>query len=92
MDKLRRLADKQSVIRSADLERLDLPRNYLGRLVREGKLQRVGRGLYSSEMKSVNLVAPINVGLWKSPSRHLTFGFLNTFLRPSKSVFVRIYQ
>ena len=48
MDKLRRLADKQPVIRSADLERLDLPRNYLGRLVREGKLERVGRGLYSS--------------------------------------------
>jgi predicted transcriptional regulator of viral defense system len=48
MEKLRRLADKQPVIRSADLERLAVPRNYLGRLVREGKLERVGRGLYSS--------------------------------------------
>ena len=34
--------------RFADLERLVVPRNYLGRLVREGKLERVGRGLYSS--------------------------------------------
>lgn len=48
MDKLRRLADKQPVIRSADLERIAVPRNYLGRLVQEGKLERVGRGLYSS--------------------------------------------
>jgi len=48
MDKLRKLADKQPVIRSADLERLAVPRNYLSRLVREGKLERIGRGLYSS--------------------------------------------
>ncbi len=38
-------ADQQPVIRPADLERLAVPRNYLGRLVREGKLERVGRGL-----------------------------------------------
>lgn len=48
MEQLRTLADKQSVIRSADLERLAVPRNYLGRLVREGRLERIGRGLYSS--------------------------------------------
>src|SRR5665213_4634696 len=48
MERLRRFADQQPVIRSADLERLAVPRNYLGRLVREGKLERVGRGLYSS--------------------------------------------
>jgi predicted transcriptional regulator of viral defense system len=48
MERLRRFAGQQTVIRSADLERLAVPRNYLGRLVREGKLERVGRGLYSS--------------------------------------------
>jgi predicted transcriptional regulator of viral defense system len=48
MEKLRSFADKQPVIRSSDLERLAIPRNYLGRLVLEGKLERVGRGLYSS--------------------------------------------
>lgn len=48
MEKLRRLVARQPVIRSADLKRLAVPRNYLGRLVREGKLERVGRGLYSS--------------------------------------------
>ena len=48
MERLRKFADQQPVIRSADLERLAVPRNYLGRLVREGKLERVGRGLYSS--------------------------------------------
>ncbi len=45
MDRLRMFADQQPVIRPADLERLAVPRNYLGRLVREGKLERVGRGL-----------------------------------------------
>src|ERR1035438_7087887 len=48
MERLRRFADQQTVIRSADLERLAVPRNYLGRLVRSGRLERVGRGLYSS--------------------------------------------
>ena len=48
MERLRRFADQQAVIRPADLERLAVPRNYLGRLVRAGKLERVGRGLYSS--------------------------------------------
>jgi len=48
MERLRRFADQQAVIRPADLKRLAVPRNYLGRLVREGKLERVGRGLYSS--------------------------------------------
>ena len=34
--------------RPRDLDRLNIPRNYLGRLVRAGILERVGRGLYSS--------------------------------------------
>jgi predicted transcriptional regulator of viral defense system len=48
MERLRRFADQQTVIRPGDLERLAVPRNYLGRLVRAGRLERVGRGLYSS--------------------------------------------
>jgi predicted transcriptional regulator of viral defense system len=48
MERLLRFADQQTVIRPGDLERLAVPRNYLGRLVRAGKLERVGRGLYSS--------------------------------------------
>jgi predicted transcriptional regulator of viral defense system len=48
MERLLRFADQQTVIRPGDLERLSVPRNYLGRLVRAGKLERVGRGLYSS--------------------------------------------
>jgi predicted transcriptional regulator of viral defense system len=45
---LLRYAGRQPVIRQGDLDRLRIPRNYLGRLVRAGKLERVGRGLYSS--------------------------------------------
>jgi predicted transcriptional regulator of viral defense system len=48
MDRLLKYAGQQTVIRSRDLVRLHIPRNYLGRLVRAGKLERVGKGLYSS--------------------------------------------
>ena len=48
MERLIRFANQQIVIRPGDLERLAVPRNYLGRLVRAGKLERVGRGLYSA--------------------------------------------
>jgi len=48
MDRLLKYAGEQPVIRPRDLARLHIPRNYLGRLVRAGKLERVGNGLYSS--------------------------------------------
>ena len=48
MKRILQLAQKQSVIRGKDLDALGIPRNYLGRLIRAGKLERVGRGLYSS--------------------------------------------
>ena len=48
MDRLLKFAGQQSVLRPRDLARLNIPRNYLGRLVRAGKLERVGKGLYSS--------------------------------------------
>jgi hypothetical protein len=44
MDRLLKYAGQQSVIRPRDLVRLHIPRNYLGRLVRAGKLERVGNG------------------------------------------------
>jgi predicted transcriptional regulator of viral defense system len=47
-DRLTKLANQQSVIRPRDLKKLGIPRNYLGRLVRAGKLEKVARGLYSS--------------------------------------------
>ena len=48
MERVLQLAQKQSIIRGKDLDALGIPRNYLIRLVRDGKLERVGRGLYSS--------------------------------------------
>jgi predicted transcriptional regulator of viral defense system len=48
MERLLELARKQSVIRASDLAESGIPRNYLGRLVRAGKLEKVGKGLYSS--------------------------------------------
>ena len=48
MDRLLKYAGRHSVIRPGDLDSLGIPRNYLSRLVRKGKLERVGRGIYSS--------------------------------------------
>lgn len=48
MERVLQLAQKQSVIRGKDLDALGIPRNTLLRLVQAGKLERVGRGLYSS--------------------------------------------
>jgi predicted transcriptional regulator of viral defense system len=48
MERVLQLAKNQTVIRPKDLDRLGIPRNYLGRLTRAGKLEKVGRGLYSS--------------------------------------------
>lgn len=48
MQRVLELAGRQSVIRPKDLDGLGIPRNYLGRLTRAGKLEKVGRGLYSS--------------------------------------------
>jgi predicted transcriptional regulator of viral defense system len=42
------LARKYVLIRPVDVARAGLPREYLSRLVDEGKLERLGRGLYQS--------------------------------------------
>ena len=44
--KLLRVAEEQAVFRAKDLEDQGVPRSYLGRWVDEGRLERVGRGLY----------------------------------------------
>jgi len=45
-DRLLRLARAGGVLRAADVERRGIPRVYLGRLARAGKIQRVARGVY----------------------------------------------
>ena len=42
------LAKKYAVIRPVDVARAGLPREYLYRLADEGKLERIGRGLFQS--------------------------------------------
>ena len=44
--RLLRVAEAQAVFRAKDLEDQGVPRSYLGRWVDEGRLERVGRGLY----------------------------------------------
>ena len=48
MERVLDLAGRQSVLRPKDLDGLGIPRNYLGRLTNAGKLEKIGRGLYSS--------------------------------------------
>lgn len=48
VERVLQMAQKQSVISGKDLDALGIPRNALVRLVKAGKLERVGRGLYSS--------------------------------------------
>lgn len=45
-DKVLDLARELGILRPRDLARCGIPRSYLSRLERAGKLQRVGRGLY----------------------------------------------
>jgi predicted transcriptional regulator of viral defense system len=46
--KLLRLAAERQIVRAKDATQLGIPRNYLGRLVQRGLLEKVGRGLYTS--------------------------------------------
>jgi len=45
---------QRHVIRSRDLGRLGIPRNYLNRLVQRGELRKVGRGLYTAAAPSAS--------------------------------------
>lgn len=43
-----KLAQKQGVLRARDLTKRGIPRSYLKRLQNEGKLEKLGRGLYAN--------------------------------------------
>jgi len=46
MAQIQKLAHRQAVIRSKDLDALGISRTYLRRLVLAGKLERVARGIH----------------------------------------------
>lgn len=48
VDKLRNLATKRQIITAADAAQLGVPRTYLSRLARQGQLEKIARGLYTS--------------------------------------------
>lgn len=43
-----KLAGKAGILRSRDLDAIGVPRQYLGILVRQGTLRRIGYGLYAA--------------------------------------------
>lgn len=47
-EKLVELIRKKQIVRAQDLAAANIPRNYLARLVEQGGLQRLGRGLYAT--------------------------------------------
>jgi|SRR5579859_58273 len=52
--KLLDLVKRKHVIRSRDLEKIGVPRNYLIRLVQRGQLHKIERGLYSTDELTVS--------------------------------------
>jgi predicted transcriptional regulator of viral defense system len=46
MNRLEQLVQQRHIVRARDLEKIGVPRNYLGRLESRGVLQKVDRGLY----------------------------------------------
>lgn len=46
MDRLQQLVQQSHIVRGRDLEKIGVPRNYLGRLESRGVLQKIDRGLY----------------------------------------------
>jgi len=47
--RLLEVVQKKHVIRPRDIEKIGIPRNYLTRLVNQGKLRKVERGLYTTD-------------------------------------------
>ena len=47
VERVLRLVKRKGIVRRRDVEGAGLPGNYLGRLVRDGRLQKLRRGLYS---------------------------------------------
>ena len=53
-DALKKLIATRAAVRPRDLDDLNIPRNYLGRLVRQGILQKLQRGLYSATNSDIS--------------------------------------
>src|SRR5438034_4817811 len=66
-EKLRKLASKRQIVRAKDTRELGIPRTYLPRLARQGDLEKVGRGLYSSRDSPELRTTPSSKRLTKSP-------------------------
>ena len=48
IEKLLKLVQRKHIIRAQDVDAAGIPRNYLLRLVKRGKLQKLGRGIYAA--------------------------------------------
>ena len=48
IEKLIKLVQRKHIIRAQDVDAAGIPRNYLSRLVKRGKLQKLGRGIYAA--------------------------------------------
>jgi predicted transcriptional regulator of viral defense system len=48
IEKLLKLVQGKHIIRAQDVDAAGIPRNYLSRLVKRGKLQKLGRGIYAA--------------------------------------------
>ena len=48
IEKLLKLVQRKHIIRAQDVDAAGIPRNYLSRLVKRGKLQKFGRGIYAA--------------------------------------------
>jgi predicted transcriptional regulator of viral defense system len=59
IEKLLELAALKQTLRPQDLERAGIPRNYLGKLASRGKLQKLARGLYTTN----RIAPPENISL-----------------------------
>lgn len=55
------LIEQNQTLRPSDLERLGIPRNYLGKLVRSGTLQRLARGLYTTSTIATEHISLLEV-------------------------------
>jgi hypothetical protein len=60
---------KHGIVRPRDLEAIGLPREYLVRLRRQGKLNQHGRGIYT--LPNANVTEHHSTPRWRSESRML---------------------
>ncbi len=54
IEKIIELAEKNTVLRPKDVEKYNIPRQYIYRLYKKGKLEKIGRGLYKIPDKELS--------------------------------------